>query len=56
MSKFSKMDIRIFNKKVQEKKYFSVDHLDKPEVVDKGLRISISSVLQNVYIFGSSLK
>lgn len=45
MAKFSEMDIHIFSKKVQENQHFSVDYLGKPKVVEKHLRISISSVL-----------
>lgn len=55
MAKFSKMDIPVFNK-VQEKQHFSTDHLGKPKIVEKGLRISMSSVSQNLYVFGSTLK
>lgn len=56
MAKFSKMDNHVFNKKMQEKQHFSIDHVGKPKIVEKGLRISISSVLQNLYIFGSTLR
>lgn len=45
MAKLSEMDVHIFSKKVQESQHFSTDYLGKPKVVEKQLRISISSVL-----------
>lgn len=45
MAKFFGMGIHIFNRKVQENKHFSIDYLGKPMVVEKQLRVLISSVL-----------
>lgn len=45
MVKFFGMGIHIFYRKVQENKHFSIDYLGQPMVVEKQLRVPISSVL-----------